>query len=95
MTIELQKRNGEAPNGKIILYDDYIVHSDKKSFEELIKELSKRHDLKAHEVFSKATQLLYFNKEEGKIVISEDRKIDLFRLAQKKGILNKLQKELV
>ena len=89
--IELQKKNNEVPDGIIVIYNDYIVRSEKQSFDELVKELSLKYKLKYHDVFSNAIQLLYYKKD-GKTIISEDRKIDLFRLAQKKEVFGKLQR---
>ena len=89
--IELQKKNNEVPDGIIIIYNDYIKKSDKIDFETLIKDLSHKHKLKESDVFSNAIQLLYYNKD-NKTIISENRKIDLFRLAKIPDAYQKLKR---
>ncbi len=89
MKIDLKKMDGQTPDGVIVIYGNYIFVSQEKDFDEPIKELSHRHKLKVTDVFSEAIQLFYF-KEKDTVVITENRKLDLVRLAQKTGIFKRL-----
>lgn len=91
MRINFERRNGRSPNGKIVIYDNYVVFSEGEGFEEMMKSLTKKHKLNLTDVFGRAVQLFY-EKEEGKVTVFEDRVLDVYRLARQKNGLKKIER---
>lgn len=79
--------------GIILLYEDKVEVSTEKDFDHAAKEMAKRTKKNLTDILGNGTQLVYF-KDEKEVYISENRKIDVYKFANRSQIFFAMLKKI-